>query len=54
MSKTIDNSYETAPVCGEGQTIIYAWALDADRTELPKGFNRIFISFSNRKDLTFH
>lgn len=36
MSKTNDKSYETAPVCGSGQTIIYAWALDADKTELPK------------------
>jgi hypothetical protein len=30
-------SYETGPTCASGSTIIYAWALDADKTELPKG-----------------
>ncbi|CAF0944718.1 unnamed protein product [Rotaria sordida] len=29
-------SYETGPTCASGATIIYAWALDADKTELPK------------------
>ncbi|CAF0874637.1 unnamed protein product [Rotaria sp. Silwood1] len=28
--------YENAPTCASGSTIIYAWALDADKTELPK------------------
>lgn len=49
MSKTNDKSYETAPVCGSGQTIIYAWALDADKTELPKGFEDFWFSFLFRK-----
>ena len=30
-------SYEIGPVCASGSNIIYAWALDADKTELPKG-----------------
>lgn len=28
--------YQSAPTCATGSTIIYAWALDADKTELPK------------------
>ncbi|CAF1118002.1 unnamed protein product [Rotaria sp. Silwood1] len=31
-----DESYETAPTCASGSTIIYAWAMDAEKTELPK------------------
>ena len=31
------NGYVRAPVCAEGSQIIYAWALDAPRLELPKG-----------------
>lgn len=30
-------SYESGPTCATGSTIVYAWALDADKTELPKG-----------------
>lgn len=30
--------YKSAPTCASGSTIIYAWALDAEKTELPKGF----------------
>lgn len=30
--------YETGPTCSRGSTIIFAWALDAEKTELPKGF----------------
>jgi hypothetical protein len=30
-------NYETGPTCASGSSIIYAWALDADKTELPKG-----------------
>ncbi len=30
-------NYETGPTCASGSTIIYAWAMDADKTELPKG-----------------
>ena len=29
--------YESGPTCASGSTIVYAWALDADKTELPKG-----------------
>ena len=29
--------YQSAPTCATGSTIIYAWALDADKTELPQG-----------------
>ncbi len=32
-----DGNYENAPTCASGSAIIYAWALDADKTELPKG-----------------
>ncbi|CAF1189147.1 unnamed protein product [Adineta steineri] len=28
--------YETGPICASGSTIIYAWAMDANKTELPK------------------
>lgn len=28
--------YETGPTCSRGSTIIFAWALDAEKTELPK------------------
>ncbi len=31
------HNYETGPTCASGSTIIYAWAMDADKTELPKG-----------------
>ena len=40
MSQASDsaaNKYETGPTCASGSTIVYAWALDADKTELPKG-----------------
>ena len=40
MAVSDDNSaenYENAPTCASGSSIIYAWALDADKTELPKG-----------------
>jgi hypothetical protein len=30
-------NYETRPTCVSGSTIIYAWGMDADKTELPKG-----------------
>lgn len=30
-------NYESRPTCASGSTIIYAWALDAEKTELPKG-----------------
>ncbi|CAF1422441.1 unnamed protein product [Adineta steineri] len=39
MSHSNDHSgqnYATGPTCASGSTIIYAWALDADKTELPK------------------
>jgi peptidylglycine monooxygenase len=29
-------NYESGPTCAAGSSIIYAWALDADKTELPK------------------
>lgn len=32
-----EKKYETGPTCASGSSIIYAWALDADKTELPKG-----------------
>lgn len=31
---------ESASPCASGTSIIYAWALDADKTELPKGLFR--------------
>jgi hypothetical protein len=34
---TSSQNYETGPTCSAGSTIIYAWAMDADKTELPKG-----------------
>jgi hypothetical protein len=40
MAFSDDNSaqdYENGPTCASGSAIIYAWALDADKTELPKG-----------------
>jgi hypothetical protein len=40
MAYSDDNSaenYENGPTCAAGSAIIYAWALDADKTELPKG-----------------
>ena len=33
------HNYETGPTCASGSTIIYAWAMDADKTELPEGSN---------------
>jgi len=39
MSHSNDDSkqnYKQRPTCKSGTTIIYAWALDADKTELPK------------------
>jgi peptidylglycine monooxygenase len=36
MANTDEVSYETGPTCATGSTIIYAWAMDADKTELPK------------------
>lgn len=30
-------NYDHAPICASGSTIIYAWAMDAEKTELPKG-----------------
>jgi len=39
MAYSDDNSaenYENGPTCAAGSAIIYAWALDADKTELPK------------------
>lgn len=32
-----DSDYEQASPCASGTSILYAWALDADKTELPKG-----------------
>ena len=32
-----EEKYQNAPTCASGSSIIYAWALDADKTELPKG-----------------
>jgi len=29
-------NYENGPTCASGSSIIYAWAMDADKTELPK------------------
>jgi hypothetical protein len=40
MANTDEKSsrnYETGPTCASGSTIIYAWAMDADKLELPKG-----------------
>ncbi len=40
MAYSDDNSaqdYESGPTCASGSAIIYAWAMDADKTELPKG-----------------
>lgn len=40
MSHANDHSkqnYKNGPTCKSGTAIIYAWALDADKTELPKG-----------------
>jgi hypothetical protein len=40
MASSSDSSaenYGTGPTCASGSAIIYAWALDADKTELPKG-----------------
>ncbi|XP_060068910.1 peptidylglycine alpha-hydroxylating monooxygenase-like [Ylistrum balloti] len=31
------SSYSTAGVCGEGQQIVYAWAMDAPALQLPEG-----------------
>jgi peptidylglycine monooxygenase len=39
MANSDDNSaqdYENGPTCASGSSIIYAWAMDADKTELPK------------------
>lgn len=40
MAVTDDDSlkgYENAPTCASGSSIIFAWALDAEKKELPKG-----------------
>lgn len=37
MANTGEANYETGPTCASGSTIIYAWAMDADKTKLPKG-----------------
>ena len=40
MASSDDDStekYPNAPTCASGSAIVYAWALDADKTELPKG-----------------
>jgi len=40
MAYSDDNSeqnYENGPTCASGSSIVYAWAMDADKTELPKG-----------------
>ncbi len=29
--------YEIGPTCASGSTIIFAWAMDAEKLELPKG-----------------
>lgn len=41
MASSNDDStekYQNAPTCASGSAIVYAWALDADKTELPKGW----------------
>lgn len=35
------NGYPSGPTCATGSTIVYAWALDADKMELPKGLSFI-------------
>lgn len=35
--ETLQETYDTGPACVTGSTIIYAWAMDAKKTELPKG-----------------
>ncbi len=37
INEISSQNYETGPTCATGSTIIYAWAMDADKTELPKG-----------------
>ena len=32
-----DGNYKKGPVCSSGQSILYAWALDAPKLALPKG-----------------
>ena len=31
--------YATGPTCASGSTIIYAWAMDAEKLELPNGLD---------------
>lgn len=47
--------YQTGPTCASGSTIIYAWAMDADKLELPKGSNFLWIIdwFCFRIDVAF-
>jgi len=30
-------NFDTAPVCESGETIVYAWAMDAPALQLPQG-----------------
>lgn len=51
MASTDDSSaenYESGPTCASGSAIIYAWALDAEKTELPKGLTIGLRRFSDQ------
>lgn len=37
MTNPDEANNERRPTCASGLTIIYAWAMNADKTELPKG-----------------
>ena len=49
-----EENYEIGPTCASGSTIIYAWAMDADKTELPKGkLSSVKRTITNKLDLFF-
>ena len=55
MASTDEKSsqnYETGPTCASASMIIYAWAMDADKLELPKG-KKHSLKTSEIKSLVF-
>lgn len=48
--RDVTSKYPSGNVCGSASSIIYAWALDAQKMELPNGTERLifFFSFSSK------
>lgn len=50
----VTSKYPSGNVCGSASSIIYAWALDAQKMELPKGTNRLIFFSHLHRTLKFH